>query len=113
MGAEVFGVEDRVGNGVATLITYLDYPGNPAVYPLYYVVVKELLTASNRNCDLKVVCGDKVRYALFYDEKGNEKLYLLNTDFNVIQHVRVNYLGEEKETTLSPCEIISFDFFNK
>ena len=106
-------VENKMGNGITTLITYMDYPGKPSVYPLYKVVVKELLTSSNRNCDLKVVCNDKVRFALYYDENGFEKVYLLNTDFNVSQQVVVNYKGEEKQAILSPCGLSYFEFLNE
>lgn len=95
---------------MVSFLTYTVYPGDPAVYPLYRTIVKENLTALHRNCDLKVLCGDKIRFALYYEESGEEKLYLLNTDFNVLHEVKVLYRTREINTEIAPTElkIISF-----
>ena len=103
-------IENKCGKGVVSFLTYTAYPGDPAVYPLYRTIVKENLTASHRSCDLKVLCGDKIRFALYYEESGEEKLYLLNTDFNVPYKVKVLYRAREINTEIAPTElkIISF-----
>lgn len=103
-------VERRYGKGVVSFITQTDYPGNLAAYPFYYTVVKENLTQTHRDCDLKVLCGDKVRFALYYEEDGKEKLYLLNTDFNVKQTAKILYKGREEEIVIDPVDLKELDF---
>lgn len=104
-------LENKYGNGIVSFMTNADYPGHKSVYPVYRAIVKELLTATHRNCPLKVICGDKIRYSFFFDDKtGTEKLYILNTDFNLKQNVIVKYKGKEQEVSLHPTEMISLDF---
>ena len=98
-------VENRLGKGTAILCTALDYPGAPAVYPLYSHVVKALLAASHANCDLKVTGSDRIRYALFFDDKtGEETIYLLNTA-NDPSLVCIRYRNKKEELTLAPLEL--------
>lgn len=107
-------LENDYGKGIVSFMTNADYPGHSAVYPVYRTIVKELLTATHKNCDLKVISGDKVRYSLFYDDKtGDEKLYILNTDFNLSQHVIVKYQGQEKTVVVQPTELISIEYPNQ
>ncbi len=103
-------IENKYGKGVVSLITHVNYPGNPAAYPLYKVVVKENLTQTHRDSDLKVICGDKVRFSLFYEETGEEKLYLLNTDFNLPCFVEVSYKGRVEKVVVDPVSLIELDF---
>ncbi|MBQ9921450.1 MAG: hypothetical protein IJO52_04625, partial [Clostridia bacterium] len=58
-------IENKLGDGIATLVTSTNYPGHPAMYPLYRAMVCEMITASARNCDIKVVGSDRVRYAVY------------------------------------------------
>lgn len=99
-------IENSYGKGVVSCLTYVDYPGTESVYTVYRTVVKNNLTATHRNCDLQVTGSDKVRVALYYDETGKEKLYLLNTDFNVDQQVRVRYKGKEKVFSIPSTQLI-------
>lgn len=103
-------IENRYGKGIVSCLTYFDYPGAEAVYTVYKAVVKNHLTATHRSCDLQVLGSDKVRVALYHDEAGNEKLYLLNTDFNVAQNVRVKYKGQEREFSIPSTELIWWNF---
>lgn len=103
-------IEHRLGRGVALLIAHCDYPGAPAAYPLYRLLVKELIAASHAACDLKVAGSDKVRFSLFYDEGGAERLYLLNTAYDCPSSVRVSYRGTVRDVTLAPCELQALDF---
>ena len=104
-------LENDYGKGIVSFMTNADYPGHAAVYPLYRAIVKELLTATHRNCPLKVICGDKIRYSLFFDDKtGKEKLYILNTDFNLEQNVIVKYNGEQHNLKVQSAQMISLDF---
>ena len=94
-------MENKLGAGTATLITSVMYPGNNAVYPLYRAMVREFVSASARNADIKVVGSDRVRYAVY--EGG--KIYLLNTDYDVPAVVKVISKGEEKTIILEPLEL--------
>lgn len=103
-------IENKYGKGVVTTLTYLDYPGATACYTVYETVVKSNLTATHRECDLRVTGSDKVRFALYFDEEGNEKLYLLNTEFSVSQNVIVHYKGKTQEISVPPVGLIWLDF---
>ena len=70
-----------------------EYPGNPAVFPLYKIMTKAILAASHRNSDLKVIGSDKIRFAMYEDEKIY-KLYIFNSDFNHKQRVTVHFRGK-------------------
>ena len=103
-------VEHKYGKGVVSLLTHVDYPGAPAAYPLYRAVVKENLTQTHRDCDLRVLCSDKVRFALFYEENGKEVLYLLNTDFNLTNTAKIEYKETITEVTLASLELKKVNF---
>ena len=106
-----FLIENDFGKGLVSFLTNADYPGHSGVYPIYRTVVKELLTASHRACDLKVICGDKVRFSLFYDDRtGEEKVYLLNTDFGLPAAVVVKYRGTEHHLMLKPLAMRALKF---
>ena len=96
-------IENKIGSGVATLVTHTCYPGNPRVSRLYRAVVREMLSASARNCEVQVVCSDRVRYAVY--EGG--KMYLLNTDFDLPTTVKIVYNGNEQTVTLDALELKS------
>lgn len=97
--------EYKNGKGVAMFLTYTNFPGNPAVYPVYKIVVKQLLTASHRNSEIKVYGSDKVKFSVYDDDLGNKKLYLLNTDFDVSSSVGIIYQNKNSIITLSPLEL--------
>lgn len=103
-------LENKLGEGYAILLSYTDYPGHPAVYPVYKNIVKSLLLASHAECDLKVTGSDKVRFSLLYDEDGKEKLYLLNTAYDDPSCVTVRYKGKKISVTLEATELKMLDF---
>ena len=94
-------IENKVGEGVATLVTHVCYPGNQAVYQVYNTVVRENLTASARSCEVKVICSDRVRYSVY--EGG--KVYLLNTDYDLPATAKVISGEREQTVTLEPLEL--------
>lgn len=94
-------IENKLGEGYAILLTSLDYPGKGQTYDLYRTVVRELLTASHRAADVKVLASDRVRFSVY--EGGD--VYLLNTDFDVTAYAKVEKDGKILEVSLSPCEI--------
>ena len=94
-------LEHRVGKGYAVLLTAMEYPGNGAVYPLYRVLVRELVTASARSADVKVIASDRLRYSVYPDGK----MYLLNTDYDLPISVIVRTASAEKKLSLEPLEL--------
>lgn len=94
-------IENKIGSGVATLVTHTCYPGAQSVYRLYRTVVREILSASARNCPVQVVCTDRVRYAVY--EGG--KMYLLNTDYDLPATAKVVYNGKEQVVDLKAMEL--------
>lgn len=72
-------VENRLGGGVALLVTLQEYPADPAVVGL----TKELLrvVSAGEQGEVRVLAGDRLRYAVYdLPEAGAQVLYLLNTD---------------------------------
>jgi len=94
-------IENKLGKGVATLVTHTCYPGNQAVYQLYYTILREMITASARNCPVQVVGSERVRWS--YYQGG--KLYLLNTDYDMPITVKVIAGGKEQTVTLESLEL--------
>ena len=94
-------IEHRLGDGIATLVTSANYPGYPAAYPLYRAIVREMITASARNCEVKVIGSDRVRYAVY---EGN-KIYLLNTDYDLPVTVKVVSGDHVQMVTLESLEL--------
>ena len=96
-------IENRVGDGVATLITSVNYPGNNAIYPLYRAMVREHIGASARNADVKVIGSDRVRWAMYEDNK----IYLLNTDYDVPAIVEISSGDKKMTVTVNSLELKS------
>lgn len=99
--------ENKYGDGYALLMTNLDYPGGCG-YTVYRHVVREILTASHRQADVKVYGGDKLRFTVY----DNHKIYLLNTDFDSCIFATIEYSDSMKKTfTLQPCELLVVEEF--
>ena len=101
--------EHKYGDGAVVFMANSEYPGAPEIFPLYKIMVKSILTASHRTSDLKVISGDKIRFAVYEDEK-KYKMYLLNTDFNHSQKVTIDYKGKRKTKTISSCDFKILEF---
>lgn len=96
-------IENRIGNGIATLVTSMQYPGHPALYPLYRGIVREIITASARTCEIQVLGSDRLRWAVY---EGN-KVYLLNTDYDMSITVKVISSNKEKTMTIPSLALVS------
>lgn len=94
-------IENKLGNGVASLVSSVNYPGHPALYPLYRALVREWISHSSRNCDIKVIGSDRIRYSVY---EGN-KMYLLNTDYDMPVTVKIIYNGKEQLVTIESLEL--------
>ena len=94
-------IEHCVGDGVATLVTSYNYPGNPALFPLYRVIVREMISASARTAEVKVLSSDRLRYTVYEDGA----IYLLNTDYDLPITVKISFAENEITETLDPLEL--------
>ena len=94
-------IENKIGKGTVTFVTSKDYPGNPALTPLYNAIFREFVSSSARECDIKVVAGEKLRYTVY---EGN-KIYLLNTDYDLPITVKIIYNNKEQLVTLDALEM--------
>ena len=96
--------EHKYGDGSVIFMANSEYPGAPEIYPLYKMMVKAVLSASHRTCELKVIGSDKIRFAM-YEGDDAYKLYIFNTDFNLEQRVRVIFRGETVELTVGSVKL--------
>ena len=94
-------IENRVGKGTVTFVTSKFYPGNPALTPLYSTFLREFISSSARECETKVIASDKLRYTVY---EGN-KIYLLNTDYDLPIAVKIIYKDTETLVNLEPLEL--------
>lgn len=95
--------ENALGNGFALLLTSLDYPGHGAVYSLYKVILRNMLNHCHKNCDVKLLGSDKVKFAVY----ENYKVYMLNTDFDCKAFVTLKYKDKQEDVLLEPGEFKS------
>ncbi len=94
-------IENKVGSGVATLVTSINYPGHGAIWPLYRALVREFITASAREADIKVIGSDRLRWSVY----DGGKVYLLNTDYDTPITVTLLKDGKKTEITLKSLEL--------
>lgn len=92
--------EYRLGKGTSILLSALDYPGHSAVYPVYRMIVREFISLSHRNCEIKVFGNDKVRFSVY--EGG--VIYLVNTDYDSTGEIIIEYGKTVKNYNLKPGE---------
>ena len=102
-------VEHTYGKGNVLFLCTDEYPGASGVYTLYKILVKSILAATHRNCEIKVISSDKVRFAV-YEDGANYKLYLLNTDLNIPQAVEVLYKDNRAEKIIPSCNLETLTF---
>ena len=101
--------ENKYGDGHVIFMASSEYPGAPEVFPLYKMMTKAILSASHRTADLKVIGSDKIRFAMFEDDE-KYKLYVLNSDYNFEQKVRVIFRGETIDRFVDSVGLEIFEF---
>lgn len=94
-------IENRLGQGVVTLVASVNYPGHPALQPLYRDLMREFVTMSARACPVQVLGCDRLRYSVY---EGN-KVYLLNTDYDMPIAVKILYQGTQTNVMLESLEL--------
>ena len=92
-------IENAVGKGRVICLTSTDYAGNDAIYPLYRLIVRELLRA--KSDDPVIQASSEVRYARY----GEDVVYLLNTSYDMPAVAVVDPLGKAEVLTLAPMEL--------
>ncbi len=93
-------IEHAKGKGHVIFLTATDYAGNDALYPMYRMLVRELLRATGDKPLVQV--PSEVRYAIY----GDNVIYLLNTGFDMPALAVIDPVGEHPETlTLAPLEL--------
>ena len=80
-------VENRLGDGVAMLVTAWEYPADPALLPL----TKELLrvVSAGEQGEVRLLGSDRVRWAVYELGDDAQVIYLLNTDPDCAAPVRL------------------------
>ncbi len=94
-------IENRVGDGTAILLATLEHAGNGAIYPLYRAIVREIISASHREGEIKVYGSTAVRFAVY----SGDVIYLLNTDYDADANVVIEKHGKVIKETLKPCQM--------
>ena len=97
-------IENKYGDGIVSFVTTIAYPGAPEAKNLYSYRMKAQMTASHRECDVKVIAGDKIEYVVYDMGDGKKKIYLLNTDYALSNSVIVKTDKEEVTLTLASLE---------
>ena len=93
-------IEHALGKGRVIFLTATDYAGKEALYPLYRLLVRELLRATGE--DPRVQVCSEVRYAFY----GEDVVYLLNTSYDMPSVAVIEPLSKHPETlTLAPMEL--------
>jgi len=85
-------VENRLGAGVALLVTAWEYPADAALLPF----TRELLRAvcAGEQGEVRLLGSDRVRYAVYDLSDDAQVIYLLNTDPDCSAPVRLWVAGQ-------------------
>ena len=92
-------IENAVGKGRVICLTATDYAGKDEIYPLYRLIVRELLRAIGED-PLVQTCSE-VRYARY----GEDVVYLLNTSYDMPAIAVIDPLHRAETVTLAPMEL--------
>ena len=93
--------EYALGKGFATCVTLWGYPGCTGLRDFFTDVLK-CINAGEMTHPVKVCASDKIRYAVYEDEK-KYTLFFLNTDFDLPQSAKVFYKEQEVPVTVEPA----------
>ena len=98
-------VEKAYGNGFASIVTTLDYPGSRGVEKLYKVLLRTSLSGEEEQSGLRVLGSSKLYYSVY--EGGGKKftVYLLNTDYNNSVDATLQTDKLNTKISISSCEI--------
>ena len=93
-------IENSLGKGHTVFLTATDYAGNDGLYPLYRLLVREMLRATGDAP--RVLASSEVRYACYADDV----IYLLNTSYDMPATAVIEPLSDKPEALLlAPMEL--------
>ena len=95
-------VENRLGRGMAFLVTAWTWPGHSGLAEFYQDLFRAIIAAEQG--PIRVSGADTLRHAV-YNEAGIETVYLLNTDPDVRQEAHLHAGGEVFSVSIPPAEI--------
>ncbi len=98
---------NRVGRGSVLLINSWSYPGDEGLYPIYANIIRKACEYHFGQSTIKVICRDKVRWAVYTqkeDDFSTYQIFLLNTDFDLKQEVKIICEDVERNIILEPME---------
>jgi len=103
---------NQLGDGHVMLLNSWDYPGKEGLYPIYAEMIQR--ACEHYGDKLRVLCREKVCWSV-YTENNSDKvgsdftqLFILNTDYDLPQHIRIKTPSIEFEWVLKPCEFRTF-----
>jgi hypothetical protein len=67
------------------------------------MMVKAALAASHRTSELKLIGSDKIRFAV-YENDDKYKIYILNTNYNFDEKVKIIYKGKTVTKTVKSVD---------
>ena len=94
-------IEKSLGKGTVIFTLNSCYPGRPSLYPLYSLIVRELLRCGVQRASVRVNGPDTLRYAVYEDGS----VYLLNTDYDTEYTVTLCYGSHSEKIKLKPLEL--------
>jgi len=94
-------IEHKLGKGRVIFTLNTCYPGRNSFYPLYSLLVKELMRSAVSTAKVRVLGPDKLRYSVYEDGS----VYLLNTDYDIEYTVTVYVNNEAQKFSLTPLEL--------
>ena len=86
-------VENKLGKGVACLITTWDYPGKAGMQEFMELVLRAVLVGQQEH--IRLIGSDRLRWAVYVGDKRGKPgearttIYLLNTDFDNAQRCKL------------------------
>jgi hypothetical protein len=96
-------IENQLGKGHAWLVTAFEYPGDDGMRKYAESLLRTVFTGEQG--ELRLICSDSVKYSVYDSASGPvnyQILYILNTEFDVSQMVKIWLSGEMTEEIIVP-----------
>lgn len=96
-------IDNRLGKGRAWLVTAFEHPGDDGMKKFAENILRVVLAGEQDG--LRLLCSDSVKYSVYHgnvDGKTFRLIYMLNTEFDVSQPVRVWLSGKVSNEMIIP-----------
>ena len=94
-------IENKLGKGTVIFTLNACYPGRNSFYPLYSLLVRELMKSAVLSSKVKISGPDTLRYTVYDDGS----VYLLNTDYDTEYSAEISYGNVKEKIHLAPMEL--------